>query len=212
MEITWLGHSCFKIRGKEATVVTDPYDETIGYSCPRLSANIVTVSHGHPGHSYLSRIDGNPKVIRRPGEYEIKGVFIMGLSNFHDAQQGSQRGKNVAYLIEMEDVRLCHLGDLGHLPSSRQVEELSDPGVLFVPVGGVSTTDAKMAAEIVRLLRPRVVIPMHYGTAVVPRLEPLSEFIKEMGLREVLPQPKISITSSNLPQETKVVVLDYLPQ
>jgi L-ascorbate metabolism protein UlaG (beta-lactamase superfamily) len=212
MEITWLGHSCFKIKGKEATVVTDPYDETIGYPFPRLNANIVTVSHGHRGHSYLARIDGNPKVVNRPGEYEIKGVFIIGLPNFHDTQQGSQRGKNVAYLIEMEDVRFCHLGDLGHLPSSRQVEELSDPGVLFVPVGGVSALDAKTAAELVRLLRPRVVIPMHYGTAVVPWLEPLSGFIKEMGLREVLPQPKISITSSNLPQETKVVILDYLLQ
>lgn len=210
MEITWLGHSCFRVRGKEVTLVTDPYDESIGYPHINATANIVTVSHSHPGHSYSAGIDGSPKVISRPGEYEISDVFIIGLSNFHDSENGENRGKNVTYLIQMEDVKLCHLGDLGHLPSSRQVEELSDTEVLFVPVGGVSTIDAKMAAEIVRLLSPRVVIPMHYETEVAPWLEPLGKFIKEMGLREVLPQPKLSVTMSNLPQETAVVVLDRL--
>lgn len=209
MEITWLGHSCFRVRGKEVTLVADPYDESIGYPQINATANIVTISHSHPGHSYSSGIDGSPKVISRPGEYEISDVFIIGLSNFHDSEKGDNRGRNITYLIEMEDVRLCHLGDLGHLPSSRQVEELSDTEVLFVPVGGVSTIDAKMAAEIVRLLSPKVVIPMHYETEVVPWLEPLSKFIGEMGLREVLPQPKLSVTRSNLPQEAAVVVLDY---
>ncbi len=209
MEITWLGHSCFRIKGKEAIWVTDPFDESIGYSCPQLTANIVTISHDHPGHNSSSRVEGSPKIISRPGEYEIKDVFIMGFRNFHDAENGSERGKNVTYLIEMEDVRLCHLGDLGHLPSSGRVEELSNAEVLFVPVGGVSTIDAKMAAEIVRMLSPKIVIPMHYKTEVVSRLEPLSKFITEMGLREVLPQPKVTITRSNLPGETQVVVLDH---
>jgi L-ascorbate metabolism protein UlaG (beta-lactamase superfamily) len=209
MEITWLGHSCFKIKGKEVTLVTDPYDESLGYPWVKPTANIVTLSHPHPGHSYSAGVDGNPKVLHRPGEYEISGVFIIGLANFHDSEQGRVRGRNTTYLIEMEDIRLCHLGDLGHLPSPRQLEELSDAAVLFVPVGGVSTTDAKTAAEIVRFLNPKVAIPMHYKTEVVTWLEPLSKFIKEMGLREVIPQPKLSITRSSLPLETKVLVLDY---
>lgn len=212
MEITWLGHSCFKIKGKEVTLVTDPYDESLGYPWVRPTANIVTLSHHHPGHSYSAGVDGSPKVLDRPGEYEISDVFIIGLSNFHDSEEGKTRGSNITYLIEMEDITLCHLGDLGHLPSPRQLEELSDTAVLFVPVGGVSTADAKMAAEIVRFLNPKVVIPMHYKTEVVTWLEPLSKFIQEMGLREVIPQPKLSVTRSSLPLETKVIVLDYLPQ
>ncbi len=209
MEITWLGHSCFKIKGKEVTLVTDPYDESIGYTWVKPSANIVTLSHHHAGHSYSAGVDGSPKVLSRPGEYEISNVFILGIPNFHDSEQGQTRGRNITYLIEMEDIILCHLGDLGHLPSPRQVEELSDTAVLFIPVGGISTIDAKRAAEIVRFLNPKVVIPMHYKTQEVTWLGPLSEFVKEMGLKEVIPQPKLTIARSNLPLETKMVVLDY---
>ncbi|NQT48247.1 MAG: MBL fold metallo-hydrolase [Chloroflexi bacterium] len=209
MEITWLGHSCFRIRGRGATLVTDPYSETVGYMWPDPTADIVTISHGHDGHNDSSRINGDAKIVSRPGEYEIKEVLITGLPGFHDSEQGNLRGKNIMYLIEMEEVTFCHLGDLGHLPSSRQVEELSNTDVLFVPVGGISTTDARMASQIVRLLSPKVVIPMHYQTDVVTWLEPLDKFVKEMGLREVLPQPRISITKSNLPAETQVTVLDY---
>lgn len=207
MEITWLGHSCFAVKSKQMALVTDPYDPSLGYPLLKSNANIVTISHSHPGHSYSSGITGNPKIINQAGEYEIGGVFIVGLSNFHDTDKGNKRGKNLSYIVEMEDVRLCHLGDLGHVPLSKQVEELSVAEVLFVPVGGVSTIDARMAAEVVRLLSPKVVIPMHYKTEVVHWLEPLSNFVREMGLREVVPQPKISITSSNLPEETQVMVL-----
>jgi len=212
MEITWLGHSCFKIKGKEVTLVTDPYDESMGYPWVEPTANIVTLSHQHAGHSYSAGIDGNRKVISHPGEYEISDVIIVGLPNFHDSEQGKDRGRNIAYLIEMEEVRFCHLGDLGHLPSPRQIEELSDTEVLFIPVGGISTIDAKMATELVRLLNPKVVIPMHYRTEVATWLEPLDKFVKEMGLREIIPQSKLSVTKSNLPLETKVTALDYLLQ
>lgn len=212
MEITWLGHSCFKIKGREVTLVSDPYDESLGYPPVKLTANIVTLSHSHPGHSYAAGIDGNPKLISRPGEYEVSDVFILGLSNFHDPGQGKTRGGNISYLVEIDEVTLCHLGDLGHLPSPRQMEELSGTEILFLPVGGVSTINAKMAAEIVRFLNPKVVIPMHYKTEVATWLEPLDRFLKEMGLREVSPQPKLSITRSSLPAETQVRVLDYRPR
>jgi len=209
MEITWLGHSCFRIKGKEVTLIADPCDKSIGYSPGKLVANIVTVSHDHPGHSYVQAVENSPKILSRPGEYEVGGVFITGISTFHDEERGKSRGKNTSYLIEMDDIRLCHLGDLGHVPSPRQIEDLGSIDVLFVPVGGVSTIDAKIAAEIVRLINPKIIIPMHYQTKEVTRLEPLDKFIKEMGLREIVPQPKLSVTRLGLPLETQVIVLDY---
>lgn len=208
MEITWLGHSCFRVKGKETTLITDPYYEDIAYTWVPPTANIVTVSHPHSGHSNSGGVGGGPKVITRPGEYEIGGVFVIGLGNFHDSDDGNSRGRNTSYLIKMEEMKVCHLGDLGHVPSARQVQELSDLDVLIIPVGGVSTIDGKAAAEIVRLLNPRVVIPMHYGTEVVTWLEPLEKFTTQMGLREITPQPKLVVTKSSIPPETKVVVFD----
>lgn len=210
MDISWLGHSCFRIKGKEATLLTDPFDESIGYAWSRPAANIVTVSHGHKGHSNSAGVDGNPRVISRPGEYELSGVFIIGLPMFHDAEQGSVGGRNTCYLIEMDDIKLCHLGDIGHQPSSRHVQELNGIDVLLVPVGGVSTTDARGAAEMVRSINPKIILPMHYQTEAVSWLEPVSKFIAEMGLGEVISQPRLSLTRSNLISEgMRVVVLDY---
>lgn len=207
MEITWLGHSCFRIKGKEATLVTDPFSETIGYPPLQLAAHVVTLSHHHPGHSNASCVEDNPKILSRPGEYEISGIFLTGIETFHDSDQGTIRGKNTIYLIEMDDLRLCHLGDLGHALSPRQIEDLGSIEVLFIPVGGISTIDSKLAAEIVRFINPRVIIPMHYQTEIVPWLEPLERFLKEMGLKEVVTQPKFNITRSNLPPETQVMAL-----
>jgi len=210
IEITWLGHSCFRIKGREATLITDPYDGSIGYSLGNPKADIVTSSHPHPGHSFVAGIGGAPRIVHGPGEYEIASVFISGIATFHDAERGKGRGKNTVYLIEMEEMRVCHLGDLGHALSSDQVEEMSGVEVLLVPVGGLSTIDAAAAAEMVRLLQPRIVIPMHFKTDVVPfKLEPVESFLKEMGLKAATPQPKLSITRTGLPEETRVVVLDY---
>lgn len=208
MDITWLGHACFRIKGKDVSVITDPFDATLKYPWPNPSANIVTVSHLHPGHNNPAGVGGSPRVVNRPGEYDIKSVFIVGLPTFHDAAQGANRGRNTVYLMEMEDLRLCHLGDLGHAPPSKQIEELSGVDILFVPVGGVSTIDAKGAAEIVRLLNPKIVIPMHYQTEVTSWLEPLDKFTAGMGLREVVPQPKLTVARSSVTPETRVVVLD----
>ena len=210
MEITWLGHSCFRIKGKEAILVTDPYQESLGYPPSKLQANIVTLTHQHPGHNYVAGVEGNPKVLKGPGEYEIAEVFIRGIKTFHDSIQGGKQGKNTIYIMEMDRVNLCHLGDLGHMPSPQQIEEIGSIDVLLVPVGGVSTIDARVAAEIVRLLNPKIVIPMHYRTEVVTWLEPVDRFLREMGLREIAPQSKILITRSNLPSQTQVVVLDRM--
>ncbi len=210
MEIVWLGHSCFRIRGKEATIVTDPFDKTLGYPVKKLTANIVTVSHHHPQHSFSEGVAGNPRVISRPGEYEIANVFINGIATFHDNDRGEHRGKNTVYLVQIEEVSICHLGDLGHVPTAEQIEQMSDTDILMVPVGGGATIGATAAVEIISLLQPKLVIPMHFKTEVVKMdLEPLEHFLKEMGLKEVSSQPKLNISKSTLPAETNVVVLDY---
>jgi L-ascorbate metabolism protein UlaG (beta-lactamase superfamily) len=210
MEIIWLGHSCFRIRGKEATIVTDPFDKTLGYPVKKPTASIVTVSHQHPQHSNLGGVTGSPRVISRPGEYEIANVFINGIATFHDGVRGEQRGKNIVYNIQIEELSICHLGDLGHVPTAEQIEQMSDVDILMVPVGGGATIGATEAVETISLLQPKLVIPMHFKTeAVRMELAPLEPFLKEMGVKESTSQPKLSVTKSSLPTETNVVVLDY---
>ena len=210
MDISWLGHSCFRIRGSHAIVITDPYPPDLGYSLGKPTARIVTVSHQHPGHSYVQGIGGEPKVVSGPGEYEISGVLIIGMATFHDDAKGSKRGKNTAYLMEVDEVSVCHLGDLGHVLTTEQVGEMENVDVLLLPVGGVSTIDAPMAAEVVRQLEPKVVVPMHYKTKALSReLETVDRFLKETGVKEVNSQSKLSFTKPGLPTSIQVFLLDY---
>ncbi len=210
MDISWLGHSCFRLRGSRATIITDPYSPDLGYSLGKPTARIVTVSHQHSGHSYVTGVGGEPKLVTGPGEYEISGVLIIGMTTFHDGERGKKRGKNTVYLIELDEVAVCHLGDLGHVLTTEQVEEIEKVDVLLLPVGGVSTIDAPLAAEVVRQLEPKVVVPMHYKTEALTReLEPVDRFLKEMGIKEVVSQPRLSLTKANLPDTTQVFLLDY---
>jgi len=210
MEITWLGHSCFSIKGSHATVITDPYSPELGYSLGKPTAHIVTVSHQHPGHCYVQGVGGEPRLVAGPGEYEIRGVLIIGIATFHDKVGGKERGKNTVYLTEVDEISVCHLGDLGHVLTAAQVEELGNVDVLLLPVGGVSTITAPMAAEVVRQLEPKVVVPMHYKTpALNKELEPVDRFLKEMGIEQLTPQPKLSLTRSSLPDSMQVVLLSY---
>ncbi len=210
MDISWLGHSCFSIRGARATVITDPYSPDLGYSLGKPTARIVTVSHQHPGHSYVQGISGEPKLVTGPGEYEISDVLIIGMATFHDGEEGRKRGKNTAYLMEVDEVSVCHLGDLGHVLTTEQIEQMENVDVLLLPVGGVSTINVAMAAEIVRQLEPKVVVPMHYKTKALKwELEPVDRFLKEMGVKEVNSQPKLSLTRPSLPLSTQVFLLDY---
>ncbi len=212
MEIVWLGHSCFRLRGRSVTVVTDPCGKATGYGIGRPTANVVTVSHDHPGHNNVAAVTGSPLVVQGPGEFEISSVLIMGIRTYHDPEKGASLGKNTAYVLEMDEMRFCHLGDLGHVPTPEQVEELSGVDILLAPVGGGSTIGGAAAAETVSLLEPKLVIPMHYQTpAAKAELEPLDRFLKEMGAPTAVEerQPKLSVTKSTLPHETKVQVLDY---
>jgi len=211
MEITWLGHSCFLIRGKEQTIITDPCHPDLGYRLGEPEADIVTLSHFHPGHSYIEGVANEPKQIKSPGEYEIGGTFITGVATFHDDKKGELKGKNTIYVIEMDGITLCHLGDLGHPLSLNLVEELGDVDILFLPVGEVSTIPVDTAVEIVRQLEPPIVIPMHYKTeAFTGNLSLVGKFLDKMRIRELEAKPKLSITSSSLPATTQTIVLNYL--
>ena len=211
MEIVWLGHSCFRIRGREATIVTDPCPASSGYSIGKPTADIVTVSHDHADHSYVKAVPGSPTVLNGPGEYEIHGAFVTGIGTYHDSERGAERGENVAFVVELEDIRVCHLGDLGHTPTAEQAEEMTGVDVLLIPIGGDGTIDGAKAAEVVSLLEARLVIPMHYKTeATKDRLDPPDRFLKEMGIVAAMePLAKLSVTRSTLPHETQVMVLDY---
>jgi L-ascorbate metabolism protein UlaG (beta-lactamase superfamily) len=205
-----LGHACFRIKGSGAVVITDPFPPNLGYSLGKPNASIVTVSHQHPSHSYIQGIGGEPRIVRGPGEYEISGVLIIGIATFHDAEGGRKRGRNTVYLMEVDGISVCHLGDLGHVLTSEQVEEIGNVDVLLLPVGGVSTIGAAMSAEVIRQLEPKAVVPMHYKTPLISRdLDPVEKFLKEMGMEHIDPSPKLSLTKSSLPASTQVFLLDY---
>jgi L-ascorbate metabolism protein UlaG (beta-lactamase superfamily) len=210
MEITWLGHSCFRIRAKEATVITDPADKSTGYSLGRPTADLVTISIDDPAHAYAGGVAGDPRVIDAPGEFEIAGASVVGVTTYRDKERGATAGRNVAYVIELEDLRIAHLGGIGHVPTSDQLEEIGSVDILLVPVGGGESLDAPPAAETVSLLEPKLVIPMHYRTDVEKaKLDELDRFLKEMGAKTTERHAKIAVTRSSLPEETQIVVLDY---
>jgi len=207
MEITWLGHANFRLRGREGVVVTDPalWKGAAG----RTTADLVTVSHPHPGHNQAALVGGEPRVISGPGEYEVKGIVVTGVATYHDAEKGKKRGKNTAYVIGFDDLLVCHLGDLGHLLSTDQVDQMRNVDVLLIPVGGGVTVDAAQAVEVISLVEPRVVIPMHFRVGDLdPSLDPVDRFLREMGVADSPPQPKATFSRSNLPDGTQVVVLE----
>ena len=209
MEIDWFGHACFRLRGKEATVITDPYSKEIGLAFARPRGDIVTVSHDHPGHSFAQGVKGEPKVIAGPGEYEIKNVFVTGVPGAHDKKNGKDRGANTVYVIDMDGLTICHLGDLGHVPNQTQAEAFGNVNILLIPVGGVSTINAGEAAEIVSMLEPQIVIPMHYAHADLKfKLDPVAKFFKEMGIKSSDAVASLKVTKDSLPKETQVVLLE----
>ncbi len=209
MEIDWFGHACFRLRGREGTVIADPYGKDIGLSFARPRGDIVTISHAHPGHSFAAGVKGDPKIIDGPGEYEIKNIFVTGVPTAHDKKGGKERGVNTVYIFDIDGLTICHLGDLGHVPTQPQIEALGNVNVLLVPVGGVSTIHAGEAAEIVSMLEPQIVIPMHFAHADLKfKLDSPLKFFKEMGIKAPNAVASLKVTKDNLPSETQVVVLE----
>ncbi len=212
MEITWYGHSCFRImeRGK-ASVVTDPYDHNaVGYTALKLRSDIVSISQDEPGHNFASAVKGKPFLIKGPGEYEIGSVFITAVQTDGRGKEKSNESRNTLYVFDYESVTVAHLGDLRSVPSQTDIEALGQVDVALVPVGGGNGLIAAKAGEVVSMLEPGIVIPMHFGTPdTIVNLAPLSKFLKEMGAGEPTPEPVLKISRSTIPSETRVVVLDY---
>lgn len=210
MDVTWLGHGCFRLRGRGAAVVTDPYPPAIGLKLQRMDADLVTVSHDHEDHNYTQVVRDGAYEIHGPGEYEVAGVSVVGLATYHDAEKGAKQGRNTVYLIEIDDVRVCHLGDLGHKLGDAEAEAVASPDVLLIPVGGRTTMNGEQAAEVVRQLEPRYVIPMHYAIPGLKlELDAVDRFLKEMGTTASEAQPKLSVQKSSVAEyETKVVLLE----
>ncbi len=215
MEITWYGHSCFRLTERNfATVVTDPFDsKAIGYEPLKLKAEIVTVSHAAPGHNNVDAVKGVTHTITGPGEFEIGGVFITGVQTDGGAsakKKNSNGTRNTLYVFDYDGITVAHLGDLQQVPTQAEIEALGTVNVALVPVGGGGGLNAAKAAEVVSLLEPNIVIPMHYATPDVKlTLDSLNKFLKEMGLGKVEAQTSLKVTRTGLPSETHVVALDY---
>jgi len=215
MIITWYGHSCFKIQtrnsGKDVVIYIDPFDKSIGLRPPSGQGQIVLSTHGHPDHNNIKTIKGKPFVIEGPGEYEIKGIRILGISAFHDSKEGGERGLTTIYVIESEEMRICHLGDLGQKElTEEQLEGLDGVDVLMVPVGGNFTISGEQASKIINQIEPKIAIPMHYKIPKLAiKLDGVEKFLKVMGEGKIAPEDKLVLRKKELPQEeeTKIVIL-----
>lgn len=210
MDITWYGHSCFRLveRGR-ATIVTDPFGESLGYELPKLKGDIVTISHQAPGHAHVSAVRGYEHIIEGPGEYEIQNVFITGVMTAKPDEATPRR--NVIYVFDYDNLTVAHLGDLDHVPPQSMIDALGTISVALVPVGGGTSLNSVQAAEVISLLEPSVVIPMHFQTPALRGLEldTVDRFLKEMGVNSVDAEPSLRISASSLPEQTQVVLLDY---
>ncbi len=211
MEITWYGLSCFRLteRGM-ATVVTDPYDHrTAGFEALKVRGDIVTVSHDAPGHNFASGVKGKNHVLTGPGEYEIGGVFITGVQT-NGQKRSSDEPRNTLYVFDYDGVTVAHLGDLRRVPSQAEIEALGNVKIVLAPVGGGGGLSAAKAIEVISLIEPGIIIPMHYsipGCAI--KLGSVGRFLKEMGLGDIPAQPSLKVTASSVPEETRVVILEH---
>ena len=209
MLIKWFGHASFRIETNAGIIITDPFDDELGYPMFPRQADVVTVSHQHWDHNKVETVSGSPRVFSAPGLYELEGMTIQGFSTFHDKKSGQERGSNTIFKICTEDMTLLHSGDLGHMLSNDAAKEIGAVDILMLPVGGKFTVGADTAHDLVDLLRPRIVIPMHFQTPHLSfRLAPVEEFTSRF--EKVLKLPGLEINSQDLPNETQIIVLDYL--
>ncbi len=207
-EFKWFGHNCFRIRAREATVLTDPVDRSTGYAMAKQTADVVTISHEHAGHINLNAVKPEFQVIRGPGEYEIHDIFVTGIRTYHDDAQGKERGYNTVYLIEVEGMVVGHLGHLDHVLGEEQAQAMANVDILLIPVGGGGALEPDAAAEVVAQIAPKLVIPMRYATGQGDReLKGVEPFCKELGVEVPAPEEKLTIRQSELGEAIRVVTL-----
>lgn len=210
MRIEWLGHACFLITSSDGTrILTDPYDPSVGYRDMNVEADVVTVSHDHFDHNYVKGVGGSPEVVEGPGRRTAKGIEFLGVGTFHDTSGGAQRGRNTVFVFEVDGLKVCHLGDLGHVLTEEQVREIGEVDVLLIPVGGTFTIGPQEAWRVVEQLKPKVVIPMHFKTpAVGLPIAPVDDFISGRPNVKRVGASEVEITKEALPAETEVWVLE----
>lgn len=218
MDITYLGHSCFKLRSSAGTAITDPYDQATGLKLPKVSADIVTSSHNHHDHNNVSAVSGTarrnqPLIIDQPGEYEASGISVFGFRSFHDDKQGAERGSNTIFVIHIEGIKVGHLGDLGHELSDKQTEIIDGIDVLLCPVGGRYTINPTQALKVAASIQPSIFIPMHYNRSglnqdTFGQLATLKDFLQEAGAQDPQTTDKLTVTSASLPDEMEIIVLE----
>ncbi|NIS82029.1 MAG: lactamase [Anaerolineales bacterium] len=210
MEIVWHGLSCFRLSERNlASVVTDPYSPEIGLPALKLKADIVTVSHDAPGHNNVKAVKGVRRQISGPGEYEIGGVFIIGILMVPKNKKKASGRPNMLFVFDFDGLTVAHLGDLAYVPSQAQIEDLGTVDVALVPVGGGSALSPSQAAEVISLIEPSIVVPMHYKTGKMElKLGTVKRFLSEMGITKQEPLPSLKVTKSGLSEETQVVILE----
>ncbi len=213
MDIKYIGHASFFIKTKNSRVITDPFDPKIGLKFPKTEADIVTVSHQHPDHNFLSQVTGDPLVIDWPGEYEKQQVRITGFGSFHDKQKGAERGENILFKFETEGISVLHCGDLGVIPDDNLISQIGEINVLMVPVGGFYTVDANEAVALIKKIEPSMVIPMHYNRPELDqetfgKLTPVEDFIKKIGATVGETVSKLTLKADDFGDEMKVVVME----
>ena len=196
-----------KIGSDNITLTTDPFNEKTGLKQPNFETDIITVSHDHYDHNNTKSLRGDKFIIDSAGEYDVKGILIYGVESYHDEVEGKERGKNIIFRIEMDNISITHLGDLGHKLNSKQLEILTGTDILLIPVGGKYTLDAKKAVEVTSQIEPRIVIPMHYKTPnLTLDIDGVDKFIKEIGIKPT-EEEKLKISKRDLPQEDMELVI-----
>jgi len=207
--IRWLGHASFLVESLGSKLLTDPFNDRIGYKVYHDEVDIVTISHEHWDHNAVDMLKGSPRVIRETDTFEVPGYTIRGIPSFHDRKQGQERGRNTIYKITAEGIDLVHLGDLGQVLTAQQIKDIGNVDILLVPVGGRYTLDAADAYQVVEQLQPGITIPMHFLTPHVSlrELAPVEAFTVKFP--RVVKKPCLEINQDGLEAENRVIVLDY---
>ncbi len=211
MKLKWFGHSCFLITSDSGTrILTDPFDEQVGYPLPHTEADVVTVSHNHFDHDNAGVVKGSFIQIKDAGNFTHRGIEIKGISTFHDESGGAKRGKNIVFVYSIDGITICHLGDLGHVLSKEQLKEIGKVDVLLVPIGGIYTIDGEAAMEVIKSINPKVSIAMHFKTDhLLFDLAEAKEFLEKMEGKKY-PCNELTINADNISEYPKVLTLDYL--